>query len=214
MTWTAPIDLPPEEPIHTPSPEEILEHFRELIKSDQQEAPQLSQIISVFQNFLCERPEPPIEWQKRFAEHGGIFDYHQICLPEDIIDPYLDEAENLQRLLDLYGNESYLSLEHFLLTRNHFIFLNGHAPAIHCPRPVLMLESQSEDQDVDWDCTATFFADGSVASYNLEGEREENLGRDAREILAIHLETLRKLAVRVPVEGEDFGDLSQNDSCI
>lgn len=207
MSWTPPADLPPEEPLHAPSPEEVLEQFRSLMQSDACEKPNLNAIVDAMVDFLRTKPEPPAEWTQRFEAMGGGFDYHQICLPDDIIDPYLDEEENLLRLKDLYGSESFLALEHFLLTRNHFLFNNGHLQPIYCPRPVLMLESQTEDQDVDWDCTATFFADGSTASYNLEGEREESLGRDNREILALHLDTLRKLAVRVPVDGEDFGEL-------
>lgn len=207
MTWTPPTDLPPEEPLHAPAAEEVLENFRSMMQKGEAEPPQLKRIVEAMVDFLRTKPAPPAEWSQRFEAQGGGFDYHQICLPDDIIDPYLDEEENLLRLSELYGEESFLSLEHFLLTRNHFLFLNGHLEPIYCPRPVLMLESQSEDQEIDWDCTAYFFADGSTSSYNLEGEREESLGRDSREILAVHLDTMRKLAVKVPVDGEDFGIL-------
>lgn len=208
MSFTLPTDLPPEEPMLAPSVEEVLEQFRTILQSGEQEAPQLVTILDGMIRFLEEKPAPPASWQERFAKHGGTFDYHQIALPDDMIDPYLDEVDNLQRFKDSYGAESFLAMEHFLLTHNYFLFINQHMESIYCPRPVLMLESSEEDQEVDWDCAVTFFADGSVATYNLEGEREEVLGRDAREILACHMDTLRKLQVRIPKEGEDFGDLS------
>ncbi len=206
-----------EEQEQRPGGDEVLGSFLELVersrKEGLEEPVRLEQILDICVQFLRERPEPPKAWLERFALDGRQFDYHQIAIPEDQIDPELDDIGNLLDLKERFCTApasegrvvTYQALEHYLLTRNHFLFGNGHFEPIPAPRPVLMLESHPEDDEVDWDCYATFFADGSYSCFNLEAENEESIGRDAGYMVEISRKVLAQLALHVPVEGEDFG---------
>ena len=208
----------PGEELSSISGEERLKNFMELIQAQKGEEWQsrLSDILDSFEDFLTMRPEPPQSWQDTYAASGKQFDYYQIVLPKDFEDPYEDDLGNIRRLRNEFERTpSTMALEHELISRNYFIYENGHAEAIPAPRPLLMLESQDRDDDqeveegdITWDCCISIFADGSYISYNLDHDEEEVLGEDFKAVFEKHIKTLSKLQLVIPIEGRDYGILS------
>lgn len=196
------------EDYQSPGPEERMEYFAELLRNSQNEMlnwkSQVPSLLQNFHDFLLNRPEPPAEWFARLGAQASKFDYHQIVLPNEITDPYLDEAENLVRLQDQLGNGT-MAIENYLVTRNHFIFRDGILPPIELPRPTLMLESVPESKDVDWDCTITVYADGSWMGYNMDRDDEEIFGDSFSESIQKWMPLLSKMRILAPEEGVDFG---------
>lgn len=198
--------------------EDRLKNFMELIQAQKGEEWQsrLSDILDSFEDFLTMRPEPPQSWQDTYAASGKKFDYYQIVLPKDFEDPYEDDLGNIRRLRNEFERTpSTMALEHELISRNYFIYENGHADPIPAPRPLLMLESQDRDDDqeveegdITWDCCISIFADGSYISYNLDHDEEEVLGEDFKAVFEKHIKTLSKLQLVIPIEGRDYGILS------
>lgn len=216
MSEFDPKDLPSENLSDIPG-EERIKNFMELIKN-QKSAPwesRLNDILDAFEDFLTVRPEPPKFWVDNFAASGKKFDYYQIVLPEDFQDPYEDDLGNIRRLRSEFERvPSTMALEHELISRNYFIFENGHAEAIPAPQPMLMLESKDRDDDeepqdgdITWDCCISIFPDGSYVSYNLEDDFDEELGEDFKSVFEKHVDTLSKLQLVIPVEGRDYGIL-------
>lgn len=216
MSEFDPKDLPSENLSDIPG-EERIKNFMELIKN-QKSAPwvsRLNDILDAFEDFLTVRPEPPKSWVDNFAASGKKFDYYQIVLPEDFQDPYEDDLGNIRRLRNEFERvPSTMALEHELISRNYFIFENGHAEAIPAPQPMLMLESKDRDDDeepqdgdITWDCCISIFPDGSYVSYNLEDDFDEELGEDFKSVFEKHVDTLSKLQLVIPVEGRDYGIL-------
>lgn len=216
MSEFDPKDLPSENLSDIPG-EERIKNFMELIKN-QKSAPwesRLNDILDAFEDFLTVRPEPPKSWVDIFAASGKKFDYYQIVLPEDFQDPYEDDLGNIRRLRNEFERvPSTMALEHELISRNYFIFENGHAEAIPAPQPMLMLESKDRDDDeepqdgdITWDCCISIFPDGSYVSYNLEDDFDEELGEDFKSVFEKHVDTLSKLQLVIPVEGRDYGIL-------
>lgn len=209
-------DLPSEELSMIPG-EERLKNFMELVQAQKSEPwnSRLNDILDAFEDFLTIRPEPPQSWKDNYAVSGKKFDYHQVVLPKDFEDPYEDDLGNIRRLRSEFDRvPSTMALEHELISRNYFIFENGHAEAIPAPRPMLMLESQDRDDDqeelegdITWDCCISIFADGSYISYNLEHDDEEVLGEDFKAVFEKNIKTLSKLQLVIPVEGRDYGIL-------
>lgn len=171
--------------------------------------PRLNDILDSFEDFLMTRPEPPKEWLDRYGEHPEKFDYYQVVLPEDFQDPFEDDLGNIRRLRDNFAETNgTLALEHQLVSRNYFIFENGHAETIPAPRPILMLESDNDDDGkLDWDCCISVFADGSFYAYNLDNDYEEILGENVKDILENKMDVLSKMNLVIPVEGRDYGVL-------
>ena len=175
----------------------------------------LHDILDSFEDFLTLRPEPPQAWKDTYAASGKQFDYYQIVLPKDFEDPYEDDLGNIRRLRGEFEREpSTMALEHELISRNYFVYENGHAEAIPAPRPMLMLESQDRDDDqeeqegdITWDCCISIFADGSYVAYNLENDDEEVLGEDFKSVFKKYIGTLSKMQLVIPVEGRDYGIL-------
>ena len=208
----------PGEELSTIPGEERLKNFMELIQAQKGEEWQsrLSDILDSFEDFLTMRPEPPQSWQDTYAASGKQFDYYQIVLPKDFEDPYEDDLGNIRRLRNEFERTpSTMALEHELISRNYFIYENGHADPIPAPRPLLMLESQDRDDDqeeqegdITWDCCISIFADGSYISYNLDHDEEEVLGEDFKAVFEKHIKTLSKLQLVIPIEGRDYGILS------
>lgn len=209
-------DLPSDELSMIPG-EERLKNFMELVQAQKSEPwnSRLNDILDAFEDFLTIRPEPPQSWKDNYAASGKKFDYHQVVLPKDFEDPYEDDLGNIRRLRSEFDRvPSTMALEHELISRNYFIFENGHAEAIPAPRPMLMLESQDRDDDqeelegdITWDCCISIFADGSYISYNLEHDDEEVLGEDFKAVFEKNIKTLSKLQLVIPVEGRDYGIL-------
>lgn len=209
--------VPGEELTSIPG-EDRLKNFMELIQAQKGEEWQsrLSDILDSFEDFLTMRPEPPQSWQDTYAASGKQFDYYQIVLPKDFEDPYEDDLGNIRRLRNEFERTpSTMALEHELISRNYFIYENGHADPIPAPRPLLMLESQDRDDDqeveegdITWDCCISIFADGSYISYNLDHDEEEVLGEDFKAVFEKHIKTLSKLQLVIPIEGRDYGILS------
>ena len=209
-------DLPSEELSMIPG-EERLKNFMELVQTQKSEPwdSRLNDILDAFEDFLTIRPEPPQSWKDNYAASGKKFDYHQVVLPKDFEDPYEDDLGNIRRLRSEFDRvPSTMALEHELISRNYFIFENGHAEPIPAPRPMLMLESQDRDDDqevlegdITWDCCMSIFADGSYVSYNLEHDDEEVLGEDFKAVFDKNIKTLSKLQLVIPIEGRDYGIL-------
>ena len=197
--------------------EERLKNFMELVQKQKGEKwdSRLPEILDAFEDFLTVRPEPPKEWTDTYAEKGKEFDYYQIVLPQDFQDPYEDDLGNVRRLRNEFERTpSTMALEHELISRNYFIYENGHADPIPAPQPLLMLESQDREDnqeeqegDITWDCCISIFADGSFVSYNLDHDDEEVLGEDFKAVFDKHIKTLSKLQLVIPVEGRDYGIL-------
>ena len=197
--------------------EERLQNFMELIEREKVSPWQsrLSDILDSFEDFLTIRPEPPQSWQDNYAASGKQFDYYQIVLPKDFEDPYEDDLGNIRRLRgEFERTPSTMALEHELISRNYFVYENGHAEPIPAPRPMLMLESQDRDDDqeeqegdITWDCCISIFADGSYIAYNLENDDEEVLGEDFKAVFEKHIKTLSKMQLVIPIEGRDYGIL-------
>jgi hypothetical protein len=197
--------------------EERLKNFMELVQAEKTKPweSRLSDILDSFEDFLTLRPDPPQSWQDNYAASGKKFDYHQVVLPEDFQDPYEDDLGNIRRLRGEFERvPSTMALEHELISRNYFIYENGHADPIEAPRPMLMLESKDRDDDqeeeegdITWDCCISIFPDGSYVSYNLEHDDEEVLGEDFKAVFEKNIETLSKMQLVIPVEGRDYGIL-------
>jgi hypothetical protein len=197
--------------------EERLQNFMELIERERTLPweSRLSDILDSFEDFLTIRPEPPQSWQDNYAASGKQFDYYQIVLPKDFEDPYEDDLGNIRRLRGEFEREpSTMALEHELISRNYFVYENGHAEPIPAPRPMLMLESQDRDDDqeeqegdITWDCCISIFADGSYIAYNLDNDDEEVLGEDFKAVFEKHIKTLSKMQLVIPIEGRDYGIL-------
>lgn len=166
-------------------------------------------ILDSFEDFLITRPEPPKEWQDRFDASGKKFDYWQIVLPQDFQDPFEDDLGNIRRLRNEFLDvKPSMALEHILVSRNYFIYENGHAEPIPAPRPILMLESiDDEKSKIDWDCCFTLFGDGSYYAYNLNQDDEEELGEDFKSILEKRISVLSEMGLVIPAEGRDYGIL-------
>ena len=167
------------------------------------------EILDSFEDFLMERPEPPKAVIERFGGDLKKFDYWQVVLPEDFQDPFEDDLGNIRRLRNEFENTpSTMALEHLLISRNYFIYENGHANPIPAPRPLLMLESSGvEGRSVDWDCCISIFADGSFFAYNLEKNEEEVVGENVKDIFENQMDVLSELSLVIPVEGKDYGIL-------
>ena len=200
------------------SGEERLKNFMELVQQQKNASwdSRLSDILDAFEDFLTLRPEPPREWQETYAKSGKEFDYYQVVLPQDFQDPYEDDLGNIRRLRNEFERTpSTMALEHELVSRNYFIFENGHAEAIPAPRPMLMLESrdreddeEEQEGDITWDCCISIFPDGSYVAYNLNRDDEEVLGEDFKAEFDKHIDVLSKLQLVIPVEGRDYGILN------
>ena len=200
------------------SGEERLKNFMDLVQNQKNEPwdSRLSDILDAFEDFLTLRPEPPREWQETYAKSGKEFDYYQVVLPQDFQDPYEDDLGNIRRLRNEFERTpSTMALEHELVSRNYFIFENGHAEAIPAPRPMLMLESKDREDDeeelegdITWDCCISIFPDGSYIAYNLNHDDEEELGEDFKAEFDKHIDVLSKLQLVIPVEGRDYGILN------
>ena len=197
--------------------EERLKNFMELVQAEKTKPweSRLFDILDSFEDFLTLRPEPPQSWQENYAASGKKFDYHQVVLPQDFQDPYEDDLGNIRRLRGEFERvPSTMALEHELISRNYFIYENGHADPIAAPRPMLMLESKDRDDDqeeeegdITWDCCISIFPDGSYTSYNLDNDDEEVLGEDFKAVFEKHIGTLSKMQLVIPVEGRDYGIL-------
>ena len=209
-------DVPSEE-LSSISGEERLGNLMQLIEAQRSEGweSRLHDILDSFEDFLTLRPEPPQAWKDTYAASGKQFDYYQIVLPKDFEDPYEDDLGNIRRLRGEFEREpSTMALEHELISRNYFVYENGHAEAIPAPRPMLMLESQDRDDDqeeqegdITWDCCISIFADGSYVAYNLENDDEEVLGEDFKSVFKKYIGTLSRMQLVIPVEGRDYGIL-------
>ncbi len=191
------------------STDEKISSLLSLIES-QRETPYKSrfdEILDGFEDFLMTRPAPPKEWQDRFDASGKKFDYWQIVLPADFQDPFEDDLGNIRRLRNEFSDtKPSMALEHLLITRNYFLYENGHAAPIPAPRPILMLESMDDEKSkIDWDCCFTLFGDGSFYAYNLDQDNEEELGEDFKSILKERIGTLSEMRLVVPAEGRDYG---------
>ena len=182
--------------------EERLKNFMELVQAEKTK-PWESRLQDI------------LSWQDNYAASGKKFDYHQVVLPQDFQDPYEDDLGNIRRLRGEFERvPSTMALEHELISRNYFIYENGHADPIAAPRPMLMLESKDRDDDqeeeegdITWDCCISIFPDGSYTSYNLDHDDEEVLGEDFKAVFEKHIETLSKMQLVIPVEGRDYGIL-------
>ncbi len=191
------------------STDEKIDSLLSLIES-QRKAPYVSrfnEILDGFEDFLITRPAPPREWQDRFDASGKKFDYWQIVLPADFQDPFEDDLGNIRRLRNEFSaTRPSMALEHLLVTRNYFLYENGHASPIPAPRPILMLESMDDEKSkIDWDCCFTLFGDGSFYAYNLDQDNEEELGEDFKSILKERIGILSEMRLVVPAEGRDYG---------
>ncbi len=191
------------------STDEKIDSLLALIES-QRKAPYTSrfdEILDGFEDFLITRPAPPREWQDRFDASGKKFDYWQIVLPADFQDPFEDDLGNIRRLRNEFSaTRPSMALEHLLVTRNYFLYENGHASPIPAPRPILMLESMDDEKSkIDWDCCFTLFGDGSFYAYNLDQDNEEELGEDFKSILKERIGVLSEMRLVVPAEGRDYG---------
>ncbi len=203
----------------SPSPEERLESFANLVRDAERQkglwTSQVHRLLDEYLQFLEEKPTPPESWTKRLGSQVEKYEYHQIVLPEDYLDPYLDEIGNLQLLKEKFsGSLGFMALESFLVTRNHFLFGNGHLKPIEIPRPIAMFESIPDSKEIPWDCTLSVFSDGSWVSYNMDREEEESMGEGISEHLERWLPLLGHMRVVIPQEGQDYGVFGpvKNDS--
>ena len=199
------------EELFTPSTDEKIQSVLALIE-EQKNSPyesRFDEILDGFEDFLMMRPDPPKAWQERFNASGKKFDYWQIVLPQDFQDPFEDDLGNIRRLRNEFADtKPSMALEHLLISRNYFLYENGHAKPIPAPRPILMLESMDDEKSkIDWDCCFTLFADGSFYAYNLDQDDEEELGEDFQAILQKRLGILSEMRLIVPAEGRDYGIL-------
>lgn len=191
------------------STDEKIHSLLDLIRV-QRETPyesRFNEILDGFEDFLMTRPEPPKEWQERFDASGKKFDYWQIVLPADFQDPFEDDLGNIRRLRNEFSDvKPSMALEHMLVTRNYFLYENGHARPVPAPHPILMLESMDDEKSkIDWDCCFTLFGDGSYYAYNLDQDNEEELGEDFQDILKDRIGILSEMRLVVPAEGRDYG---------
>lgn len=198
----------PDQGISIPSTEERLEWFAQTLRQAQEQIypKQLQRILEDFRRFIEERPAPPPSYLQRFQAQGGGFDYWQIALPDELEHPELDELSLLERIQEeIPVSQSYQALESELVTRNRFIYHNGHANPITLPEPLLFLETHPKSEEISWDCCVIVYPDASWYAYNLDGNQEESLGPDIRDRLEEWLPTLSKLKLVVPEEGSDYG---------
>jgi hypothetical protein len=222
-TFIPPDDLPAEE-LPTPTTEEVIENLKNRLAGDadaQNWQPRLMEILDAFEKFLVEKPSPPQEWFDRVGDRAEKFDYHQLVLPFDFVNPELDDLENVRLLRKRFAEQkSYMALEHSLMTRNRFLWTDGHIPQnlapIIVPCPSLILElpetpSTTTGNPMDgeeWDCAMTIFPDGSYWAYNLDLDEMEELGEDLGDMLVQYGDLLAHLEVVIPVEGYDYGLLA------
>lgn len=186
----------------------VVESMLARVAEERKREPRLAGIARMMRAFLEERPEPPKSWFERLGDRASKFDYHQIQLPPNAPSE-LEEPEAL-RWLEENCTASFEALEHYLLTRNHFLFDDGHCKGedYPCPMPLLMLETPAEDaEDGAEDRCFMLFADGSGYAWNLDDGEEEQLLQDATPLLRRHADVLSTLAWHPPVEGEDYGVL-------
>lgn len=199
----------PEDDLHIPTPEERMERFGEMLRDARKGTPWevlLPELLDAFERFLTERPAPPQEWQDRLGSEQHRYDYYQIVLPGDYTDPYKDDLENVQLLREKFPvGQSFMALENSLVTRNHFLFHNGHAAPVNIPRPLVMFESVTTSPNVSWDCALTVFPDGSWQAYNMDRDDEDSMGENIGEMLEAWMPIIRYLRVLVPEEGRDYG---------
>ena len=130
--------------------EERLGNLMQLIEAQRGEGweSRLQDILDSFEDFLTMRPEPPQAWKDTYAASGKQFDYYQIVLPKDFEDPYEDDLGNIRRLRSEFERTpSTMALEHELISRNYFIYENGHAEAIPAPRPLLIQTCRDDRQN-------------------------------------------------------------------
>jgi hypothetical protein len=210
------VQATPKDPneLHKASKEsrEALLKLLETIQDEKEKAAttpsKLKEICNAFIGFLTDKPNAPKTWQERMGKTGREFDYHQVLIPEEFANPMQEDAANIEDMRDQIGNEPFMALEHFLLTRNHFVITNDHIESIECPKPILMLESHEEDRDMDWDCTFTLFADGSYQAYNLEQSQEESVELNSEELIETFGPLISRMSLRIPSEGDDYGHLT------
>ena len=153
----------------------------------------LQRLLKVLEEWKAE------DWQSRFNDILDSF--------EDFL---MERPEPPAHVKERFGGDlsKYDYWQIVLISRNYFIYENGHAEPIAAPRPLLMLEStEIEGRQVDWDCCITIFADGSFYAYNLEKNEEEVLGENVKDILENQMEVLSELSLVIPVEGRDYGIL-------
>ena len=197
--------------LHSPTTDEKISSLLALIEEQRNSRYEshFDEILDGLEDFLISRPEPPREWQERFDASGKKFDYWQIVLPQDFQDPFEDDLGNIRRLRNEFSDtKPTMALEHMLISRNYFLYENGHAAPVPAPQPILMLESMDdENSKIDWDCCFTLFGDGSFYAYNLNQDDEEELGEDFKSILKDRIGVLSELRMIVPAEGRDYGFL-------
>ena len=190
----------------------IVESITEAVSRERKRESRLGPIAGMMADFLTRKPAPPQSWLDRLGDRAAKFDYHQIQLPPNV-PAGLEELEALDWLKENCSG-SFEALEHYLLTRNHFLFGDGHYPAAEhpCPMPLLMLETSAEavENEEDEDRCFLIFADGSGYAWNLDDSGEEELLQDATPLLRRHADELSKLAWHPPVEGVDYGALDSN----
>lgn len=203
-----PPDLP-EEDLQFPSPEERMQYFGDMLRDARKGTEWISilpELLTEFEAFLTERPSPPEEWKNRLGAEQHRYDYYQIVLPGEYTDPYKDDLENLELLREKFPvGQSFMAFENSLVTRNHFLFNNGHAAPVCIPRPLVMFESVTESANVSWDCCLTVFPDGSWSAYNMDQDDEESMGEDIGDMLENWMPIIRYMRVVVPEDGRDYG---------
>jgi hypothetical protein len=102
------------------------------------------------------------------------------------------------------------------MTRNRFLWTDGHIAPMVCPRPCLILETPETPvvgtgnpmDGEEWDCAMTLFPDGSYWAYNLDLDEMEELEPELGDILVKYGDILAHLEVIVPTEGHDYGLLT------
>jgi hypothetical protein len=202
--------LSEDEP-NTPGADVVLRNLLQLLQQSRQEThpSSLKAICLGFINFMQELPPPPAEWKERVGSKADKFEYHQLVLPEALCDPELDDLANIKDIMQTYSEKSFQALEYSLLTRNYFLFTDGHMDSIYCPKPLIMLEHLPIEgaAEEDWDCFFYLFPDGSFVSFALDEDEDENIGLNGEAIFLEYREKIARLRLRFPVEGQDYGHL-------
>lgn len=191
-----------------PDTQERIENFIANLKESQKQIQwqsQLTRILDDFEDFLVQTPAPPPAWQELFATQPRELDYWQIVLPDEYIDPYLSDLENIALLREKFAGQGFMALESELVGRNCFIYHNAHASSIELPEPVIMLASNLETQEILYDCCLRVYGDGSWYAYNLENDEEEQLGENFLEVMDKWLPILSKMQLEIPHAGQDYG---------
>jgi hypothetical protein len=189
--------------------DDIESAIRSAISSASDYQSQLETIFFQLEQFIVQKPEPPQSWKDTVGDNAHKFEYHQVVLPDSLIDPYQDELENIRRLASQWNGSKFMALEHELLTHNKIIHTHNHYPPIYCPKPLLVLESIPESEEVDWDCFLSIFADGSFQSFNILRDQSEEIGQDGLDIFREYSAIIPKLQFHIPVEGYDYGFLKE-----